>query len=111
MAKVNNKCIGCGVCLNVCPDGFEMKANKALVKNQEASCLEEAAKACPVGAIELDGGNSSNENNSSNNDFVPGMGQGGGQGRGMGQGGGQGRGMGRGDGQGGGMGRGMGRGR
>lgn len=47
-----DKCIGCGSCAAVCPDGFEMKDDgKAHVKDPKAPCIGEAATACPVDAI------------------------------------------------------------
>ncbi len=54
MAKVKidvKKCIGCGACVGVCPEGFELKDNKAHLKNAKASCIAEAAAICPVQAI------------------------------------------------------------
>ncbi|MBU5575085.1 MAG: ferredoxin [Candidatus Aenigmatarchaeota archaeon] len=52
LVKVDkNKCIGCGACASVCPDGFEIKNGKSTVKNKKAKCIEEAISVCPVGAI------------------------------------------------------------
>ena len=52
MAKVNKeKCIGCGACAAICPEGFEMKDGKAKVKNPNAKCIDEAITICPVEAI------------------------------------------------------------
>lgn len=52
MVKVDtNKCVGCGACASICPDGFEIKNGKAKVKNQKADCVDEAIENCPVGAI------------------------------------------------------------
>lgn len=48
-----NKCLGCGVCINACPEGIEMSENKAIVKNQKANCFQAAAELCPVDAIIL----------------------------------------------------------
>jgi ferredoxin len=57
--KVNKeKCIGCGYCVSVCPEVFELgedgksrvKENADFEKNKD--CIEEAKKGCPVGAIE-----------------------------------------------------------
>src|SRR6056297_241821 len=54
MAKVKvnpETCIGCNICVNTCPQGFEMDGMKAKVKDPEAACIEAAAQACPVDAI------------------------------------------------------------
>lgn len=48
-------CIGCGACTATC-DNFEMKEDKAAVKNKEVDeigCNQEAADVCPVGAIKI----------------------------------------------------------
>ena len=49
-------CIGCGACVAVCGDNFEMKDDKAVVKNaevDEVGCNQEAADACPVDSIKV----------------------------------------------------------
>jgi len=49
-------CIGCGACVNVCPDVFEMKDDKAIVIAPEkcgACDCEAAVNACPVEAISM----------------------------------------------------------
>ena len=46
-----NKCIGCGTCLMVCPEGVEMIGGRAKIKNKDAKCLKNAALACPQKAI------------------------------------------------------------
>jgi ferredoxin len=57
MAKITidaSTCVGCGLCVNVCPDVFEMNdAGIAIVKaNTCATCdLNETASQCPVNAI------------------------------------------------------------
>ncbi|MCK4226745.1 ferredoxin [candidate division WOR-3 bacterium] len=51
-------CIGCELCVTVCPEVFEMgDDDKAYVKNPEGcdTCdCEEAADSCPVDAITLE---------------------------------------------------------
>jgi len=49
-----NLCIGCGTCANVCPDGFQIKNGKPVIKDPNASCISKAMLACPVGAIKPD---------------------------------------------------------
>jgi len=49
-----SKCIGCGACVSMCPDVFEMSDDhKSVVKNSdcEGCDCKAAASACPVGAI------------------------------------------------------------
>ncbi len=47
-----DKCIGCGSCAALCPDGFEMGDDgKAHVKDPKAPCIAEGISACPVDAI------------------------------------------------------------
>ena len=50
-----DKCIGCGMCMDVCPHRvFDIKENKAQVIDKD-SCMEcgACAKNCPAGAIEV----------------------------------------------------------
>ena len=60
MAKIvidENACIGCGLCVNLCPDVFEMNdSGIAIVKTQECgSCnMHEIASQCPVNAISVE---------------------------------------------------------
>ncbi len=49
-----NKCVGCGICANICPDGIEIINGKASIKDENASCLINAANSCPRGAIILE---------------------------------------------------------
>ena len=52
MVKVDQaKCIGCGACVSICEEGFEMKNGKSHVKNPKAKCIKKAIEGCPVGAI------------------------------------------------------------
>jgi len=59
MAKVavdQEKCIGCGSCVSICPKTFEMKDGKAHPKKSDVkplTCEEEAMESCPVGAISI----------------------------------------------------------
>jgi len=46
-----NKCIGCGICADICPEGIEMVEGKAIIKDKKIKCLEEAVTACPREAI------------------------------------------------------------
>lgn len=57
--KVNKgKCIGCGLCVSLCPEVFELgedskseiKKEADLEKNKER--IKEVIQSCPVGAIE-----------------------------------------------------------
>jgi len=49
-----NKCIGCGICTGICPDGFQLIDGKSTVKNPNADCIRQAAESCPTGAIIVD---------------------------------------------------------
>jgi len=51
------KCIGCGACVSICPDVFEIGDNgksHPKVKETNEECAEDARDACPVGAIVVD---------------------------------------------------------
>ena len=56
---VNDSCTACGLCVEICPEVFEMGDEKAQLKadevpeEAEGSCRE-AASSCPVEAIEID---------------------------------------------------------
>jgi len=46
------KCIGCGACVALCPDMFELKDGKSIVKNSNAKCdVKSAIETCPTQAI------------------------------------------------------------
>jgi len=106
MTKIDeNKCVGCGICANICPEGIEIAGGKARIKNENADCLKDAANACPRRAIIFEGRNEKTEPSKDtrigfNQGFEQRMGQGrrigSGRGRGLGRGPRNGRGMGRG---------------
>lgn len=58
-AKVNENCIGCGLCNSVCPEVFSMTdegfatVSSDISEAQEES-VQEAADSCPVDAIEVE---------------------------------------------------------
>ena len=60
MAKITvdqEACIGCGACVSICPDVFEMDSNaksRAKVAESDAPCVQQAADTCPVDAIKLE---------------------------------------------------------
>jgi ferredoxin len=52
-------CTGCGLCVDVCPEVFEMDGDTARAKggelsDEEVECADEAADSCPVEAISVD---------------------------------------------------------
>ena len=58
MAKVHvdeDLCIGCGLCVDTCPDAFELNdEGKAIAKpgaEENLDCSKDAADACPTEAI------------------------------------------------------------
>ena len=56
MVKVDKEtCIGCGNCVAVCSEVFEMRDGKSYVKEGQAGsknpCIKEAITSCPVDAI------------------------------------------------------------
>jgi ferredoxin len=58
-AKVDeDTCTGCGLCVDICPEVFEMDGDVARAKVGDVpedleECAEEAAESCPVEAIEV----------------------------------------------------------
>ncbi len=57
--RVNENCIGCGLCEGTCPDAFELVDGVAQFKLDEVPAdleagVEEAAASCPVQAIEVE---------------------------------------------------------
>lgn len=57
MVKVDKtKCIGCGACVSICPDVFELGSDgKSDVKknNSKIPCVKQAKDSCPASAISL----------------------------------------------------------
>ncbi len=59
-ATVNEDCIGCELCVETCPEVFEMsdeglaEAKVDTVPEEAEDTCREAAEACPVDAIELE---------------------------------------------------------
>ena len=50
--KISSACIGCGSCVSICPEIFELDGAKAKVKAQkDLPCVDEAIGSCPVSAI------------------------------------------------------------
>ncbi len=58
--KVNQECIGCGMCIDMCPDVFEYNdeglssVKSAEVDDSLKDAVTEAQEACPVDAIETE---------------------------------------------------------
>ena len=57
--KINNGCIGCGMCESICPAVFEMSSEgvaqlKKEPLTEDIKSVKEAAESCPVGVIEID---------------------------------------------------------
>jgi len=56
--RITDDCVSCGQCVDVCPEVFDLGAEKAVVKldpipDVYTSKVKEAADVCPVSAIEL----------------------------------------------------------
>ncbi len=67
-----NRCVGCGTCVNICPQGFKIVNRKARIEDENASCIIEAANTCPRGAIILEE-NKNQEEASTRQAFRPGF--------------------------------------
>ena len=46
-----NKCVGCELCRNICPEIIELVDGVAVIKEQNEECLSKAVKVCPQRAI------------------------------------------------------------
>ena len=46
-----NKCVGCGICISVCPEAIKMVDGLATIKSENADCLKKAVMVCPQKAI------------------------------------------------------------
>ena len=58
-AKVNENCIGCGLCTGICSGVFTMSDEGVAIARDEIdpeleAQTREAAESCPVDAIEVD---------------------------------------------------------
>ncbi|MFA5392470.1 MAG: ferredoxin [Candidatus Paceibacterota bacterium] len=54
-----NKCLGCGMCISLCPEVFELQNTKSKVKEKadlekHKDCIKEAEENCPVQAIKME---------------------------------------------------------
>ncbi len=51
-------CIGCGACVSVCPDNWEMKddgkASPIKTEVDDVGCNQDAADVCPVQCIKIE---------------------------------------------------------
>ena len=59
VAYINEECIFCGLCADLCPEIFQLGDESAFVSVEEIpeemwDCCREAAEECPTGAIEID---------------------------------------------------------
>ena len=56
--RVNDDCIGCGMCINVCPEVFDFNKDGLSTvigdANAYPSKVEESAEVCPTNAIEIE---------------------------------------------------------
>jgi ferredoxin len=55
---VDDTCVGCGSCVEICPEVFELEGELAIIKKGADLSLDkkiiEAAEACPVEAIRFE---------------------------------------------------------
>jgi len=58
-AAISEECVSCGLCVDICPDVFEMGAEYAQVKmasipEKFEAAVRQAAEECPVSAISIE---------------------------------------------------------
>lgn len=55
MLKVNENCIGCGACMAIDADHFNVEGpvSEVITQDNITDATREAVNSCPVGAIEL----------------------------------------------------------
>ena len=58
-AKISEECVSCGLCVDICPDVFEMGTEYAQVKMTDIpekfeAAVRQAADECPVSAIAVE---------------------------------------------------------
>jgi len=46
-----NKCVGCGICRDICPEGLEISNGMARLTNKNIDCLKNIVSVCPQKAI------------------------------------------------------------
>ena len=51
-----DKCIACGVCVNMCPKVFKINSigKSEVISQQDLDCARNAANTCPVEAIKIE---------------------------------------------------------
>lgn len=105
MSISKNRCVGCAICTDICPEGIKMINGTAEIIDENAGCIKDAADACPEKAIVLSEEDyknktdkTSNQNYNQYKQIGRGRGIGAGRGRGLGIGPRDGRGRGRGGG-------------
>ena len=59
LAKIEEGCIGCGLCADTCPEVFKIKEDGlaeviSQPKESNLACAVEAANGCPVNVITID---------------------------------------------------------
>ncbi len=46
-----NKCVGCGICMGICPEGLKIVNGISEIQNKNVDCLKKTVDACPQNAI------------------------------------------------------------